>query len=202
MLFKGGGGKKERWDCVFVCVCISVWVCASGRHMKRCQTKGFDETAVGNGRRMMRQWVTHHFVLHLRVCVHVCACVCACACDCVSHTGPSTPGSLFLNSNRNHLVFLKHLWQTLASCSSPQISSSLQNLACSSTSVNSSPCPPWRLLFGVFIRLQILTSGGLDKLETHWAHQPICETKGRLKRVIYLIYNKRKQPRSQGRTER
>ncbi len=67
--------------CVRVCACVCVCVCVCVLDMKRCQKKGFDETAVGNGRRTMRQWVTHHFVLpcpsgfvHLRVCVHVTVC--------------------------------------------------------------------------------------------------------------------------------
>ena len=69
----------------------------------------------------------------------------------------------------------------------------------SSTSLIPSPGPVLSSDFST--RPQILTSGGLDKRETHWAHQPICETKGRLKHIIYLIHNEGKPDGSQRRTD-
>lgn len=57
------------------------------------------------------------------------------------------------------------------------------------------------MLLWFSIRPPILTSGGLDKQETHWAHQLIGQTKGRLKPIIYLIYNEVNQSDHKGRRQ-
>lgn len=101
-----------------------------------------------------------------------------------------------LNCNRNHLMYLKHLWQTLASCNP-----STDPLLLAKFGIFPHIGRLRRMLFRLSIRFQTLTSGGLDKLETHRAHRPICATGARLKHIIYLICNERKQPRSQGWTE-
>lgn len=173
---------------------MRVQVSVSGRHMSGCQKWDFDETAVGNGRRAMRQWVTHHFVLP---CTPGCACVLVCVCvlhwPCYLQLKWKSPGAPE---------------QSLANtCISPlsklplQIWFPLQSLAFPSTSVISSLSLVLGMLLWFAIRPPILTSGGLDKQETHWAHQLIGRTKGRLKPIIYLIYNEVNQSDHKGRRQ-
>lgn len=171
---------------------MRVQVSVSGRHMRGCQKWDFDETAVGNGRRAMRQWVTHHFVLP---CTPGCACVLVCVC--VLHwpcylqlkwKSPGAPEKSLANTciSQNSLCRFGSrykVWHSLPHQSS-LLSLSLLVLG---------------MLLWFSIRPPILTSGGLDKQETHWAHQLIGQTKGRLKPIIYLIYNEVNQSDHKGR---
>lgn len=126
--------------------------------------------------------------------VHVYLCVCV-----------SCTGLAIFNSNENHLVHLNNLWQThvsrLSQNSPLQIWFPLQSLAFPPTSVISSLSLVLGMLLWFAIRPPILTSGGLDKQETHWAHQLIGRTKGRLKPIIYLIYNEVNQSDHKGRRQ-
>lgn len=173
---------------------MRVQVSVSGRHMRGCQKWDFDETAVGNGRRAMRQWVTHHFVLP---CTPGCACVLVCVC--VLHwpcylqlkwKSPGAPEKSLANTciSQNSLCRFGSrykVWHSLPHQSS-LLSLSLLVLG---------------MLLWFSIRPPILTSGGLDKQETHWAHQLIGQTKGRLKPIIYLIYNEVNQSDHKGRRQ-
>lgn len=173
---------------------MRVQVSVSGRHMRGCQKWDFDETAVGNGRRAMREWVTHHFVLP---CTPGCACVLVCVC--VLHwpcylqlkwKSPGAPEKSLANTciSQNSLCRFGSrykVWHSLPHQSS-LLSLSLLVLG---------------MLLWFSIRPPILTSGGLDKQETHWAHQLIGQTKGRLKPIIYLIYNEVNQSDHKGRRQ-
>lgn len=173
---------------------MRVQVSVSGRHMRGCQKWDFDETAVGNGRRAMRQWVTHHFVLP---CTPGCACVLVCVC--VLHwpcylqlkwKSPGAPEKSLANTciSQNSLCRFGSrykVWHSLPHQSS-LLSLSLLVLG---------------MLLWFSIRPPILTSGGLDKQETHWAHQLIGQTKGRLKPIIDLIYNEVNQSDHKGRRQ-
>lgn len=141
-----------------------------------------------------RRW-DRDTVGHSLLCstLHLSVCACLCLCVCVHLPVSALP---VLNCNRNHLMYLKHLWQTLAS-----YNPSTDPLLLTKFGIFPHISRLRRMLFRLSIRFQILTSGGLDKLETHRARRPICATKARLKLIIYLIYNEGKQPRSQGRTE-
>lgn len=172
---------------------MRVQVSVSGRHMRGCQKWDFDETAVGNGRRVMRQWVTHHFVLP---CTPGCACILVCVC--VLHwpcylqlkwKSPGAPEKSLANTciSQNSLCRFGSrykVWHSL-----PHQSSLLSLLVLG-------------MLLWFSISPLILTSGGLDKQETHWAHQLIGQTKGRLKPIIYLIYNEVNQSDHKGRRQR
>lgn len=147
-----------------------------------------------------RQWQeSDETVGHSSLCSTLHPRVCMCTCVCVSCTGLA-----IFNSNENHLVHLKNLWQTHVSLKTPSadlVPVTKFGIPFHISHLFSLSLLVLGMLLWFSIRPPILTSGGLDKQETHWAHQLIGQTKGRLKPIIDLIYNEVNQSDHKGRRQ-